>query len=62
MGSDEWVKRRRRRIRRRRRREWGEFVTRMDAEMLVKISMENTPAGGRSPGHPKRSWNDLIRD
>ena len=44
----------------RRRREWDERVTRMDAERLVKISRDNIPAGRRSPGHPKRSWNELI--
>ena len=49
---NEWVERRRR--------EWDEHVTRMDAERLVKILRESTPAG-RSPGCPKR-WDDLILD
>ena len=42
---NEWVERRR---------EWGEHVTRMDAERLVKISRDNIPAG--------RRWSDLILD
>jgi hypothetical protein len=32
------------------RREWDEYVTRMDAERLVKISRDNIPAERRSPG------------
>ena len=43
----------------RRRRERDKHVTRIDAEKLVKISMENIPAG-RSPGRPKRKWSNLI--
>ena len=43
------------------RREWEEHVTRMDAERLLKISRDDIPAG-RSPGRPKRRWNDLITD
>ena len=39
---NEWVERRRR--------EWKENVIRMDAEILVKISRDNLPAGRRSPG------------
>ena len=42
---NEWVERRRR--------EWGENVTRMYAERLVKISRDNIPAG-RTPGRPNR--------
>ena len=42
-----------------RRGEWDEHVTRMDAERLVKFSMDIIPAG-RSPGRPKRSWGDSI--
>ena len=38
---NEWVERRRRR----RRREWDEYETRMNAEILVKISRDNIPAG-----------------
>jgi hypothetical protein len=34
----------------------------MDAERLVKISWDNTPAGRRSPGTLKRRWRDLIPD
>ena len=45
---NEWVERRRRR------REWDKHVTRMDAEVLVKISRDNIPVGRRSPGGPKR--------
>ena len=48
---NEWVERSRRiRIRRRK---WDEYVTRMDAERLVKISRDKIPAG---------RWSDLIRD
>ena len=36
-----------------RRRKWDEHVRRMDADILVKISKENIPAGKRSPGRPK---------
>jgi hypothetical protein len=43
----------------RRRREWDGYVTRMDADRLVKISMDNIPAG-ISPGQPIRRWSDLI--
>jgi hypothetical protein len=50
---NEWVERRRR--------ERDQHVTRMDAERLVKISRDNIPVG-RSPGHPKRRWIDLIID
>ena len=39
-----------------RRREWDEHITRIDAERLVKISMDNISAG-RSPGCPKRRWS-----
>ena len=49
---NEWVERRRR--------EWDQHVTRMDAERLVKISRDNIPAGRRSPGHPERSWSNLV--
>ena len=42
------------------RREWGEYVTRMDAKRLIKISRDNIPASRRSPGRPKRRWSDLI--
>ena len=45
----------------RRKREWDDHVTRMDAEILVKISRENVP-DGISPGRPKRRWSDLILD
>ena len=41
--------------------EWDENITRMDDERLVTISRDNAPAG-RSPGHPKRRWGDLIPD
>ena len=41
--------------------ESDEYVTRMDAERLVKISKDNIPAG-RSPGSPKIRWSDLILD
>jgi len=44
----------------RRKREWYEHVTRIDAEILVKISRYSVPAGRRSPGRPKRRWNDLV--
>ena len=40
---NEWVQRRR---------EWHEHVTRIDAEILIKISRDNIPAGG-SPKRPK---------
>jgi hypothetical protein len=43
-----------------RRREWDEHVTRMDPEILVKISRDNIPAGRRFSGHPIRRWSDLI--
>ena len=46
---------------RRRIREWDEHVTIIDVETLVKISMDNIPAGRRSPGRLKRRWSDLIR-
>ena len=42
---NEWVERRRR--------EWDQHVTRMDAERLVKTSMDIIPVG-RSTGRPKR--------
>ena len=51
---NEWVERRRR--------EWDKHVTRMDAELLIKISRDNIPVRRRSPGRPKRRWNDLIID
>ena len=51
---NEWVERRKRR------REWGEHVTRMDAERLVEISRDNIPARRRYPARPKRRWSDLI--
>jgi hypothetical protein len=41
--------------------EWDQHVTRMNAERLVKISRDNIPVG-RSPGHLKRRWSDLIID
>ena len=41
------------------RREWDEHVTRMNTERLIRISRGNIPAG-RSPGHPKSGWSDLI--
>ena len=47
-------------MRRRKRREWDEQVTRMDAEILFKISRDNIPAGRRSPGCLKRIWSDLM--
>ena len=50
---NEWVERRRR--------EWDQHVTRMYAEKLVKISIDNIRVG-RSPGCPKRRWSDLIID
>ena len=37
-----------------------EYITKMDAEGLVKIPRDNIPVG-RSPGHLKRIWSDLIR-
>ena len=43
--TDRWVERERR--------EWDEDITRMDTETLVKISRDNKPARGRSPGRPK---------
>jgi hypothetical protein len=43
------------------RREWDEYVTRMAAERLVKISRDNIPVG-ISAGRPKRRWSDLILD
>ena len=43
-----------------RRREWDEHVTRMDAEISVKILRDNISAVGRYPGHPKRRWSNLI--
>jgi hypothetical protein len=43
-------------------REWDDHVTRMNAESLVKISRNNIPAEGRSPGCSKRRWSDLILD
>ena len=46
----------------RRRREWDEHVTRLDAERLFKISRDKIPAGRKSPGRPKRRWNELISD
>ena len=49
--NNEWVETRRR--------EWDEYVTRMDAERLLKISSDNIPAG-RSPGRLKRKWSDFI--
>jgi hypothetical protein len=49
---NEWVERRIR--------EWDEYVTRMKAERLVKISRYNISAGRRSPGSSKRRWSDLI--
>ena len=45
-----------------RRREWDEHVTTMYAERLVKIPMDNIPAGKGSPGRPKRRWSELITD
>ena len=53
---NEWMVRRRRRII-----EWDEYVSRICAERLVKISRENIPPG-RSPVRPKRKWSDLIPD
>ena len=47
---------------RRRRRKWDEHATGMDAERLVKISRDNIPDGGRSPGRLKRRWSDLFPD
>ena len=44
-STNEWGKRRRW--------EWDEYVTRMDAERLVKISRDNIPTGRRSPERPK---------
>ena len=49
---NKWVKRRKR--------EWGEHVTRMDTERLVKISRDNIPVGRRSLGRAIRRWSDLI--
>jgi hypothetical protein len=43
-----------------RRRKWDEYVTRMYAERLVKISRENIPAGRSS--RLKRRWSDSILD
>ena len=49
---NEWVQRRR---------EWDDHETRMDAERIAEISMDNTSIPARrSPGHPKRRWRDLI--
>ena len=48
---NEWVERRRG--------EWDEHVTRIDADILLKISKGIIPAG-RSPGCPKGRWGDLI--
>ena len=45
---NEWVERRR---------DWDEYVRRMDAERLVKISRDNTPAGRRYPQCPKIRWS-----
>ena len=36
-----------------RKRERDEHATKMDVETLVKISIDNIPAGRRSPGRPK---------
>ena len=44
----------------RRRQEWEEHITIMDAERSDKILRNNIPSGRRSPGRPKRRWNDLI--
>ena len=46
----------------RRRKEWDEHITRMDAEILLKISRDNIPAGRRSLGRRKRRWSDVIPD
>ena len=47
----------------RRRREWDQHVTIMDADVLVKISRDNTSIPvGRTPGRPKRRRSDLIID
>ena len=46
--------------RRRIRRGCDEYVRRIDAERLIKISRDNLPAGRRSPGRQKRRWSDLI--
>ena len=57
---NEWVERII--IIRRRRREWEEHVTRIDAEILVKISMDNLFPGIRSPRRPKRRFCNLRGD
>ena len=46
---------------RRSRREWDEHLTITDSERFIRISKDSIPAG-RSPGRPKRIWNDLILD
>ena len=40
---------------------WGEHITRMDAERLLKISRDNrlVSDGRRSPGRPKKRWRDV---
>ena len=37
----------------------GKTLTKIDAEILVKISKNNMPAG-RFPELPKRRWHELI--
>ena len=51
---NEWVERRKR--------EWGQHVTRMDPERLVKITRDNISAGRGSPGCPKIRCSELILD
>ena len=46
----------------RRRREWDEYVTRLEAKRLIKISRDNISAGRRSPIRLERRWSDLILD
>ena len=40
----------------------GPTLTRMDAEILIKMSRDNIPVGRRSPERPKSRWSDLIID
>jgi hypothetical protein len=50
----EWVERRTR--------EWDEYITRMDAERLVKMPRDNIPAGKKISRIFTRRLSDLIID
>jgi hypothetical protein len=40
----------------------GRTCNKNEAERLVKMSRDNTPAERKSSGRPKRRWSDLILD